>query len=159
MSSEEPSSASSQCSSASDDEEDVCFDFELDLASYVQEVVRLGALGIFKEARHVAREYLGEHENLFPVAAEIMRLMYDQGDVVKLYDYSGRSMAESRVRMQHKSWTGRAVCILHLLRDVCGALRGNPTNVATTHLDLREANLNDAQDPEDLDDEQVRDRT
>jgi len=163
MSSEEPSSESSQNSSSGDEEEeeeegegegDVCLDFKFHLADYVQEVVRLGALGIFNEARFVAGEYLSEHANFFPVAAEIMRLMYDQGDVDELYAYSGRLMAEGGVRTQHESWTGEALCILHQMRDVCGALRGSPTTVATTQLDVGDANL-DVDDFKDLDDEQV----
>lgn len=152
MSSGESSSGSSQCSSSYEDE-NICFDFAFDLKDYVQEVVRLGALGIFQEARYLAQGALREHDYVFPVAIEIMRLMYDQGDADALYAYSGGLMAEGDTRTQHESWTAEALYILRLLHDACGALRGHPTNVPVTRLDLT-----DIESFEDLDDEQVRGR-
>lgn len=133
------------------DGEDTGLDFEFGLEYDIQEVVRLGTLGQFQEARSLANRSLKQFDYIFPIAVEIMRLMYDQEDFGTLYVYTNALMSR---RTEQKSWTPRALCILHLMHDVCGMLRNSLANVATTSRDMSEAGLS-ARNPENLDHEQV----
>jgi hypothetical protein len=136
-----------------DDAEDLVLDFEFGLEGDIQDVVRLGTLGQFQKARSLADESLKQLDYVFPIAIEIMRLMYDQEDYRALYAYTIALMSD---RTKQKSWKPRELCILHLMHDVCGMLSGNPGDVATTPFDLLAANLSN-RTVDSLDDEQVSD--
>ena len=135
--------------SDSSNAEDLVLDFGSGLEHDIQDVVRLGTLGQFQEARLIADESLKQLDYLFPVAIEIMRLMYDQEDFNALYAYANVLMSR-----RAESWTPRALCILHLMHDVSGMLQGNLTDVATTPRDLAATNLG-VSNPENLDEEHL----
>lgn len=148
------SDCSSETSSVSEEEE-LVLDFGFGLEHDIQDIVRLGTLGQFQQARSLADESLKELDYLFPIAIEIMRLMYDQEDFKALHAYTKDLMSR---RLRHESWTPTAVYILHLVHDVSGMLQGNLTNAVTTPYDLSAANMS-GRNPENLDNEQVSDIT
>jgi hypothetical protein len=117
--------ASTQSSSkvrVSNGTERLVFKFEFSLRDVIQYVVHSGTHGHFMEARSLADDSLKQFDEIFPIAVEIMRLMYDQGDVNALCTYIGR--------------------LVHLMQETCGILRDNPTKVTTTPRDVFVANLN-----------------
>ncbi|KAK5734523.1 hypothetical protein LTR17_008883 [Elasticomyces elasticus] len=65
-------------------EHDVHMDFTVevveDVAAEVEAVMRLNAFGLFGEAREAADETLRPYLGHFPIAADFLRLLYDQGD-------------------------------------------------------------------------------
>ncbi|KAK4948920.1 hypothetical protein LTR10_012293 [Elasticomyces elasticus] len=76
-----------QAAAPTGSEHDVHLDFTVDIvedvAAEVEEVMRLSAFGLFGEARKAADETLRPHLGpliYFPIAAEFLRLLYDQGD-------------------------------------------------------------------------------
>jgi hypothetical protein len=137
--------------------ERLVFKFEFSLRDGIQDVVYSGTHGHFMEARSLADDSLKQFDKIFPIAVEIMRLMYDQGDLNALYTYIGGLVNPSdrrRLRTEYRSWTAKALCIVHLMHDTCGVSSSKPAKVTTTPLDLFAANLN-VRKFEDLDDEQV----
>ena len=55
-----------------------------DVSEIVEEMMRLGALGYFKEARELSDTLLPKYSHIFAVLAERMRLLLDQGDYSQL---------------------------------------------------------------------------
>jgi hypothetical protein len=133
--------------------ERLVFKFDFSLRDYIQDVVHSGTHGHFTEARLLAHDSLEQFDQIFPIALEIMRLMYDQGDVDALHSYIDR-----RAQTHGTSWTAKALCIVHLMHDTCEIPCGESAKVAvtTTPRDLFAANLN-VRRFEDLDDERVSD--
>lgn len=64
------------------------FDIAEDVAAQVEEMSRLSMLGFFRRAREISASSLANHTDIFPVAAERMRLLYDQGDFEELFQSS-----------------------------------------------------------------------
>lgn len=56
------------------------FNLSEKIADYVEDMMRLSAHGHFGKARAISDGVLAKHTHIFPVAAERMRLLYDQGD-------------------------------------------------------------------------------
>jgi hypothetical protein len=164
MASEEPpsdasTSLSSSTVSFSESEDDATFSFNFvrDVEGDIDDVVRLGALGRFAEARALLEQSLNAIDNIAPIAVEIMRLMYDQGDLAQLYTYASAFLADDDCRKDHESWTAKSLCILYLMHDICIARLGSHQDFVTTSSDLSKANLDVMAFPE-MDDEQVRDQ-
>jgi hypothetical protein len=142
------SSDGSSDASTSSVDEDAVFEFRFSLENDIQDVIRFGTLGQFQKTQPLVNGSLKPLDYVFPVAIEVMRLMYDQGDFAALHAYTiglGR----------HVNWTPKALCILHLMHDVSGALCGKSAKVATTSKDLFAARL-DVPKVSDLDEEQVK---
>lgn len=95
------------------------FSFERDVNRDVGDVIRFGAFGRFKESRLLVEDTLQQFDNIFPVAVEIMRLMYDQGDLSQLLAYTSTVLAPDDLRTKNESWSPGAMCILRLFRDLC----------------------------------------
>lgn len=55
-----------------------------DIEAQMEEMMRLGALGYFKEARQVSQSIAPEYQQKFEVVFEQLRLMLDQGAYVDL---------------------------------------------------------------------------
>ncbi|CAG8950025.1 hypothetical protein HYFRA_00004359 [Hymenoscyphus fraxineus] len=55
-----------------------------DVAAEIENVMRLGAVGAFEEARNMSKETVEHHLDTFPVLVEYLRLLYDQGDYISL---------------------------------------------------------------------------
>lgn len=165
MTSEESSSAATSLSTSTvslsggeeEDEDDInfSFDFVRDIESDIDDVVRLGALGRFVGARSRIQDSLKVIDNIAPIAVEVMRLMYDQGDIFQLYRYASAFLADEDCRNDHESWTSKGLCILYLMHDICVARLGNPRDFVTTFSDLSKADLKVGSFQE-MDDEQVR---
>ncbi|KAI7183642.1 hypothetical protein KC363_g8141 [Hortaea werneckii] len=74
------------------DEEDGGFTMEFrigvveDIEAQVEEMMRLGALGYFKEARQLSQSIAPAHQQTFEVVFEQLRLMLDQGAYTDLID-------------------------------------------------------------------------
>jgi hypothetical protein len=134
--------------------ENIIFNVHFSLEMDIQDVVRLGAFGKYREARSLVDNSLKQLDYFFPIAVEIMRPMYDQGDITALYDYTIELITPANDRRKHPSWTAKELCILHLMHDVCAALNGTSQSTITTFRDMAEANLN-IRKFEELDDEQV----
>jgi hypothetical protein len=137
--------------------ERLVFKFEFSLRDDIQDVVNSGTHGHFREARSLADDSLKQFDEVFPIAVEITRLMYDQGDVDALCAYINHLVNpfdRRGPRTKHRSWTAKQLCIVHLMQDTCGILSDNPAKVTTTPRDVFPANLN-VRKFEDLDDEQV----
>jgi hypothetical protein len=98
------------------------FTFETNVYQDLEDIVRLGAFGQFKEARLIVDESLEGLHDEFPIAVEIMRLMYDQGDFVQLYKYTSGLLSSDDHRMRHKGWTPQGR--LHPPPDVRTMCRG-----------------------------------
>lgn len=129
----------------------VDFKFESDGDEVIGDLVCLGTLGRFIEARLLAEEFLAKIDYIFPFAVEIMRLLYDQGDLDELNVYTEALMSTSDDRTNHHSWTAKAKCVLGLMHDLCtDQAHGSWTSIDMTHV------YSDIQRHEDLDDEQVR---
>jgi hypothetical protein len=129
--------------------ERLVFKFDFSLRDYIQDVVHSGTHGHFTEARLLAHNSLEQFDKVFPIALEIMRLMYDQGDVDALHSY-----IDLRVQTHGKSWTAKALCIVHLMHDTCERSCDKLAELDTTPYDWLAANRNLGKF-EDLDDEQV----
>lgn len=60
---------------------DFSFDVaEIDLVQKVEAVAQQSTYGRFRQARSMFKEKIEEHNNMFLVYAEYLRLLYDQGD-------------------------------------------------------------------------------
>lgn len=74
------------------DEEDGGFAMEFrigvveDIEAQVEEMMRLGALGYFKEARQLSQSIAPAHQRTFEVVFEQLRLMLDQGAYTDLIE-------------------------------------------------------------------------
>ncbi|KAI6855506.1 hypothetical protein KC338_g8137 [Hortaea werneckii] len=74
------------------DEEDEGFTMEFkvevvdDIEAQVEEMMRLGALGYFKEARQLSQSIAPVHQQTFEVVFEQLRLMLDQGAYTDLIE-------------------------------------------------------------------------
>jgi hypothetical protein len=129
------------------------FTFENDVNRDIEDVVRLGTFGQYDKARLIAEESLKDLDDEFTIAVEVMRLMYDQGDVVQLFKYTSALLAAKKTRKRHKSWTPMAICILYQMHDFCVAIRSHyqdPIVANRFEFDLSVEKF------EDFDDEQVR---
>jgi hypothetical protein len=158
LSSEASTSQSSTTASLSEDENDditLNFRFIRDIKSDIEDVVRLGAFGRFAEARSLVEHSLKVVDNIAPIAVEVMRLMYDQGDIAQLYRYTSAFLADDDYRNNHESWTPKGLCILYLMHDICVARLGNFRNFITTSSDVSKTDL-DVGSFQEMDDEQVR---
>jgi hypothetical protein len=131
------------------------FIFESDVDKDIDDVVRLGAFGQFEKARSIVDESLGELDNNFFVAVEIMRLLYDQGDGVELISYTNLLCAPDYDRNTHGSWSEMATCILHLMHDFGVILEDDSSGLVTDEADLSTFNSS-VQQFQGLDDERVR---
>ena len=63
---------------------DFSIDIVEDVPALVEEMMRLGALGYFKNARKLCDGVLARHTSTFAVAVECMRLLLRQGDFERL---------------------------------------------------------------------------
>ncbi|KAK5175292.1 uncharacterized protein LTR77_000430 [Saxophila tyrrhenica] len=63
---------------------DFSVEIEEDVPALVEEMMRLGTLGYFVEARKLSDKHLVRHASIFAVAAERMRLLLIQGDISQL---------------------------------------------------------------------------
>lgn len=127
------------------------FVFESDVDKDIDDVVRFGAFGQFEKARSIVDESLGELDNKFFVAVEIMRLLYDQGDGMELIKYTRRLLSPDRDR---NSWSEMATCILHLMHDFGVILEDDPSGFVTDEVDMSTVNWS-VQQFQGLDDERV----
>jgi hypothetical protein len=55
------------------------FSFAENVSAIVEDVARLSAFGLFKDAQEISMAGLTKHIAVFPVAFELLRLSYDQG--------------------------------------------------------------------------------
>jgi hypothetical protein len=123
MASEDPLNAAAIC-----EREGFTMDFQLDVdkkdvEQAIEHMLRLNSLGQFADAQTVVEESLQEFDDLFPVAIEIMRLMYDQGDFSRLLDYAD-SLLDASSRDQDL-WRTEWKLTIMLFRDVCARHLGN----------------------------------
>ena len=130
------------------------FVFESDVDKDIDDVVRFGAFGQFEKARSIVDESLGELDDKFFVAVEIMRLLYDQGDGMELIKYTRRLLSPDRDRNTNGSWSEMATCILHLMHDFGVILEDDSSGLVTDEADLSTFNSS-VQQFQGLDDERV----
>lgn len=137
--------------SENQDDSPLEFSFESDVDSVIGDIVRLGTLGQFKQARLLAEEYLKQVDHVFPVAVEIMRLSYDQGDGEYMRQYTKELLSRSKDFLEHNGWTAGAMRILCLMHD----LFAEPKNHVMTPTDRAAVKAEISYD-NDFDDQQVR---
>lgn len=126
------------------------FSFESDVDSVIGDIVRLGTLGQFKEARSLVEEYLKQVDHVFPVAIEIMRLSYDQGDGEHMRLYTKELLERSESFPERNGWTAEAMRILRLMHD----LFAEPEDHVLTPADRPALSAGISYD-DDFDDQQV----
>lgn len=112
-----------------------------DVASRVEDMMRLCALGHFREARQQSADLLDRRSDVFPVKVECMRLLLEQGDYQGLYDYIFNQFSDdiARIRALGLTWypqTCPSQTKPGLLRDV---IISQMLDIASAGLGLSEA--------------------
>lgn len=93
---------------------EMTFEFDVfdDISQNVNDMARQGSLGYFGKARSMYNDALKKHRSVFPVFAEYLRILYDQGDLktLKATSISGGMRHSDAWR----SWQPLERCIINL---------------------------------------------
>jgi hypothetical protein len=114
------------------------FDMDVmeDIPMEVDELMRLGALGKFGEARDRFQAIFEDNINEYPVIAEYVRLLYDQGDFealeVALKQYHDTVEASDDPEDQSPELRATRLQILDLLRAITTVYRNGATRANVT---------------------------
>lgn len=77
-----------------------------DVASRVEDMMRLCALGHFGEAIKHSADLFDRKTDVFPVKVECMRLLLEQGDYKGIHDYIARQFSDDIVRLETIAYGG-----------------------------------------------------
>jgi len=100
------------------------------------------ALGRFMGARVVFGRSMQTFDRWFPVAYDNLCLLYDQGDLGQLHDYTAMLISRNRGCTTRWRFAPAQVCVLHLMHDIAATRRGSRAALVTTAQDLASANIN-----------------
>jgi hypothetical protein len=103
-------------------DEDITMNFSIDVVENpmddINDMVRLSEFGCFSEAITVFRDSLAKYSNVFPIFAEYLRLLFDQGDFNTLRDAENQNTAKhTRADRTALTWTSNEIDAVNLMHQ------------------------------------------
>lgn len=98
------------------------FDIETDFLEIVEHMAYRSTLGQFRAAREISDSLLEEPIDIFPVAFEAIRLLYDQGQ------YSQLRKTVQKITKGHQRWDAQELNILKLMDKLAATAMDGSTD-------------------------------
>lgn len=99
---------------------DFSFSFAKDVGAVVEDVARLSAFGLFKDAQETSVAELTKHIAAFPVAFELLRFSYDQGRHQSMTNMVRKLKSDRSLRGKtiYETWSSQEKRVVDIMNHV-----------------------------------------